>query len=129
MSNDFLNVMRNGDSAFEKQNYNAAIKFYQTALTLIDSNDYDSLLQVEIALADTYFVMADYDNALLHLYKVIEDDDMLNSSFINYQLGKCLYAQGAMDKAKLYLLRSYELDGELAFADDEMMLRVVEEVL
>ncbi len=45
------------------------------------------------------------------------------------RIGQCIGANGDLEKAKLYFLKAYQIDGENAFYGHEELLSLIDDVL
>lgn len=123
----YLNLKEEADILFDSEKYDKALSVYLEAekFTLNQMEKCENYL----AIGDTYYMLSDYENALAYLFKTFEDEAIANSSYVNYRIGKCFQIIGDVGKARLYFLKAFEMDGELAFVDDMDTLKLIEEII
>lgn len=118
--NQILRLSNEAEALFEKKAFDQALQLYQKALDLIPNpkQKWEASLWVYTAIGDTYFLKAEFQNAL----KAFEDakncaDGSLNP-FINLRLGQCYFELKEVDKAEDYLLKAYMYEGESIFESE-----------
>ncbi len=130
MKKEIVEFINQGDLLFKEENFKEAITKYAEAEKLIDETTFELYYaDVEISIADSYFKMKDCDNALKHFMNSLKDSDVENSSFVMLRIGQCIGALGDLEKAKLYFLKAYQIDGAEAFYGHEELLTLLDDVL
>lgn len=71
---------------------------------------------VNIAIADTYFLAKDYENANLYFNRVIDDS---SNPYVFLRYGQVKYYINDVENAQEYLLKAYKMAGKDIFNDED----------
>lgn len=130
MKKQIVEFINQGDTFFKEEKFNEAIEQYIEAEKLINDETFELYYaDVEISIADSYFKLRDCEKALKYFMNALKDSDVENSSFVMLRIGQCIGANGDIEKAKLYFLKAYQIDGENAFYGHEELLSLLDDVL
>lgn len=110
-----------GDAAFDQGAYRNAIKTYQKGIELIPEpkNQWEAKLWFTAAIADAYWFLEQYEEALPYLDESLQVEGGHANPFIRLRRGQVLYELGQLEGAKAELLKGYKLGGEELFDDEE----------
>lgn len=110
-----------GDEYIEQEQWELALEKYFEALDLIPDpvTDWSASTWVLTAIGETYFFMADYENALHFLQNVMHCPGAIGNPLIHLRLGQVQLELGNKAKAKDELTRAYMNGGEQLFEDEK----------
>ena len=128
--NAIVHEMKEGDSAFEKDFFNSALKHYEYAEDLIPNphTDWEIALHVYVALGDCYFNLENYESANYCYNRALLCPDGIGCGYVWLGLGESLYELNRLEEAKDALMRAYILEGEDIF-EDEKYFDIIKEVI
>ena len=111
-----------GDNFVKNHFYDEAISKYKEALDLVpdDKAEWEASTWIYTALGDTYFFKRDFESAKNYLYDALNCPQGISNPFISFRLGQCLAELGDIEKSKRYLLRTYMIDGEKIFRNEDI---------
>lgn len=121
VADELDNLAVKGDAAFERGAYRNAIKTYQKGIDLIPEpqNRWEAKLWFTAAIADAYWFLDQYQNALAFLDESLQVEGGHANPFIRLRRGQVLYELGQLEEAKVELMKGYKLGGEELFEDEE----------
>lgn len=112
-----------GDSHVDESRFDEAIRSYESAWGILPDPPYsfEAATWILVAIADSYFLSARYEEAFEALRKVMvqECPGSKGSPFIRLRRGQCLYEIGDRDKAAEELTAAYMLEGKEIFTDED----------
>ena len=112
-----------GNDLYDEENFNEALVIWKEALDLIPApqNSYAETLWLESSIADIYYQLGDWAQALQHFInaKGNLETNAYENPFIMLRLGQIYFNLGELDEAKEYLVRGYMLEGEELFEDED----------
>ncbi len=117
------------DKLYMEQQYQQALEQYMQLTEQFNDLNLEQCAQLNLAIADCHYSLKNIEEALQYFMKTLLDEDMQCSSYVNFKLGMCLHELGDVGKAKFYLLKAYEIDGEQAFSENENMIKLIEEII
>lgn len=121
-----------GDEYCEKEQYEKAIKKYESALKLIPEPKYDweASTWVYVAIGDSFYMLDQYTDALNNFLESLKCPDGNTNPFILLRLGECYYELGNFEQAKEYLLRAFMWEGEDIFdGEDEKYFALIKDMV
>ena len=121
-------LAQKGDAAFDRGSYRNAIKTYQKGLDLLPEpqNQWEAKLWFTAAIADSYWFLEEYSEALQFLDESLKVEGGHANPFIRLRRGQVLFELGQKEEAKEELIRGYRLGGEELFEDeDEKYLELI----
>jgi len=121
-----------GDELAEEEKYEAALKKYRQALTLIPEpvHQHAAATWVVTAIGDMYFHLGDFTQARKAMREAVQCPDGLGNPFVHLRLGQSEFELGDMKRAKDELARAYMGGGEEVFeGDDEKYLQFIKSQL
>jgi tetratricopeptide (TPR) repeat protein len=119
-----------GDDYFEKREYEAAIEAYKKGIEIIPEpkNLWETKLWFTAAIADSYWNLKKYKNALEYLDDSLQVEGGKENAFIRLRRGQVLFELQRIIEAKQELQKGYELNGEDLFEDeDDKYLKLIKE--
>jgi tetratricopeptide (TPR) repeat protein len=114
-----------GNEKMEEENYKRAIELFIKAIEIlpVPKENWEAYTWLNASLGDAYFQIEKYDDALDVLniaYKLFDSEP---NPFVLLRLGQCYYQKKELKKATDYLLRTYMLEGEDIFNENEEYLK------
>ncbi len=114
-----------GNDLFEKEQFLDALKKYEQALNLlpIPKINWEASTWLYTSIADVYFSINDLEIAKNNYYNALNCPEGMGNAYIHFSLGQVLFLLGEIDKSRQSLLRSYMLEGEDIFKDEDPKFR------
>lgn len=114
-------LAQKGDAAFDRGAYRNAIKTYRKGLDLLPEpqNQWEATLWFTAAIADAYWFLENYQDALMYLEESLQVEGGHANPFIRLRLGQVLFELGQEEKAREELLRGFKLGGQELFEDED----------
>ncbi|MEZ6191702.1 MAG: tetratricopeptide repeat protein [Phycisphaerales bacterium] len=109
-----------GDSHFEKHNYEKALKHYHDALNIVPKpvEEWETGTWILVAIGDLHFQTGKYAEAITALKNAIRCPGGLGNPFIHLRLGEAYFESGDEDLAADELARAYMGAGRDIFAQE-----------
>lgn len=119
--NQIVSELEQGDQYAETEQYNEAIKKYETALNLVpfQKENWEVSLHIYTAMADSYFNLGNYQQASNNYEQALKCPDGLDNGYVWLGLGEAFYELENMNKAKDALISAYMLEGEEIFEEED----------
>jgi len=117
-----------GDELFDKKEYEKAIEIYKKGIELVPEpkNEWETKLWFTAAIADAYWFLKKYTQALSYLEESLKVIGGKENTFIILRRGQVLFELSRIKDAKQELLKVYEIEGEDFFEDeDSKYLRLI----
>jgi tetratricopeptide (TPR) repeat protein len=110
-----------GETLFEDQNFNSALKKYNEALDLIPlpKSNWEASTWLYGAIADVQFSLGEFNNSCSSLFDALNCPDGMGNAFLHLRLGQCMFELKEFDKAEDNLMRAYMLEGIEFFEEDD----------
>ena len=110
-----------GDFLVENERYDEGLAKYYEALELVPvpKDDWEASTWIYVAIGDTYYIMDESEKALNNFFEALKCPDGLGNAFVNLRIGQCFYELDNIEKAKLYLLQAYIVEGEEIFENED----------
>ncbi len=110
-----------GDALADEESFPDAIIEYNKAFSLLPEpiTEWEASTWILTAIADTYFLANDFENALQPLIQVMHCPGAIGNAFIHLRLGQVQFELGNTERAKDELARAYMGAGEEIFEDDD----------
>ncbi len=121
-----LELLNKGDKLFREKKYLESIEVYKKAEeTLSESDSISTYSDVKIAIGDALYHVFEYSLALEHFIKAFDNESYYDNPYLNLRVGQCYYHLGDTGRAKFYIKKAYELDGELLFENEQEALNLI----
>jgi tetratricopeptide (TPR) repeat protein len=118
--NAIISDMDEGDNAMEEESCDLAISFYQQALEKVPApkHDWEISFNIYTAMADTYFNMHDFENAVYCYNQALQCPDGTVNGYVWLGLGQSYLEIDETEKAIDALFSAWMLEGEEIFDGD-----------
>lgn len=109
---------KKADNAMNKNQYMEAIKYYNQIIDVLPEPKcvWEAYEWAVVSIADTYFIMQDYENAYTFFNLIISN---ANNPFVNLRFGQTQYYRNHMEEAKKYLMKAYQSGGKDTFESED----------
>lgn len=110
-----------GDISMSRGEYENAVEIYKSALSKLPEpmEQWDEGKWIYVAMGNGYYMMKNYENALDCLLQALEYEDISNNLFIILRIGQCYFDTDNMETAKEYLIKAYDMAGNIAFERED----------
>lgn len=121
LHNQIIDLSEQGESFLEFEKYDEALVKFQEALDLVPypKKDWEASTWLYASIGDTLFSKQLYKESLNAFLDAYNCPDGTNNPFVNLKLGECYFELEEFEKAKEYLLRTYMLEGDEIFEEEE----------
>lgn len=120
-------LAKKADISMKNNQYQDAIKHYEKIIDILPEpkETWEAYEWATVSIADTYFIMEDYENAHAFFKTIISTAD---NPFIILRYGQTQYYRKNLQEAKEYLLKAYQYGGKEIFESEEpMFLNLINE--
>jgi tetratricopeptide (TPR) repeat protein len=116
-----VNLIEEGDELLGDGDVNEAIEKYSKGLTLLPDpkNEWEASTYIYTALGDCYFIQKKYRDALTVFESAYNSPDGDENPYICLMIGESYFELNDKEKAKEFLLKALELEGEEIFDDED----------
>lgn len=120
-SAELLSLCDEGDTFVEQGCYDKGITKYEEALALLPTpnNQFEATTWVYAAIGDAYFLKGDFEASRKHFVEALNYRGGMTNAFILLRIGQCWYHANNLEKAKKFLIRAYNLEGNELFEDED----------
>lgn len=125
-------ISKKGDKFQIDGEYILAIEEYTKGLSLlpIPMQKWDAYGWLQVAIADCYFDIENFNLAKQHYFNALSNDTMIDNPYIHFGIGQSFFELNELDDAKEYLMKTYMLDGKDLFNDyDEKYFNLIESII
>lgn len=124
-----LEFLNEGDKLFREKNFLRAIDIYKEA-EVLTSLEEDKLTysDVKIAIGDALYHVFEYEKALEYFVKAFDNDACYDNPYLNLRVGQCYNNLGDSGRAKFYIHKAYEIDGDLLLENEVDALQILKDL-
>ncbi len=125
-----IELLNQGDKLFRDKMYFDAIDVYKKADEQVSSDDNICLYSdVKIAIGDALYHIFEYEMALEYFVKAFENENYYDNPYLNLRVGQCYFHLKNTRRAKFYINKAYEIDGEELFKNNQEALNLIKELM
>lgn len=118
MSKKIDKIAKKGNKFLYKREYKKAIQMYKEIIDILPEpkEEWEAYEWANVSIADTYFIMKEYEMCIHYLNKVIQ---YTNNPFIFLRYGQSYYYESNMLIAEKYLGKAFKIGGKDIFKDED----------
>ncbi len=121
-----LELLNEGDKLFRDKKFFEAIEIYKQAEELLSGeDDISTYSDVKIAIGDALYHVLEYRLALDYFINAFDNEAYYDNPYLNLRVGQCYFNLGDNGRAKFYIKKAYELDGDLLFENEQEALNLI----
>jgi tetratricopeptide (TPR) repeat protein len=110
-----------GDAYFDELNLAEAIKTYKAALDLLPEPfiEWEISTYLTVGIADAFFYLQDFAEVASFMELALLTPEGLENPLVHLRLGQACLELNETDRARKYLQRAFDMEGEEIFQDDD----------
>ncbi|MDO5679526.1 MAG: hypothetical protein Q4G54_04290, partial [Pelistega sp.] len=118
-----VELSEDGNDFMDNQDYTSAAQAFAEGLMLLPEpkTKWEAYTWLKAGTCDAYFFLNDFQKAQEEAFDAMNGPEGAYNPFILMRLGQCFYELNGSDNEKAidYLMKSYLLEGEEMFADED----------